>query len=79
MQSRYSRIAFALVGVTMLSTPASAKIYNVQFAGKVVQVDCPEDPAGHTLTWVNQNCTGVRTSQNEPAQMRKADTKRQSQ
>lgn len=43
-----------------VATPAMAKTYKVVFAGKVVEVDCPESPDGHNLTWVNQNCTSIR-------------------
>jgi hypothetical protein len=46
--------------VTMMAGPAAAKVYNVVFAGTIVPVDCPESPLGHTMTWVNQNCTAVR-------------------
>ena len=54
-------LAIAIVTVSSVS-PTMAKVYRVNFAGKVVEVDCPESPEGHNLTWVNQNCTAVRVS-----------------
>lgn len=55
-------IAAIVVAGSVVTTagPALAKVYNVVFAGTVVPVDCPESPLGHTMTWVNQNCTAVR-------------------
>ncbi len=58
----FSRIALGAVVAAAMATPAWAAIYRVNFAGKVVEVDCPESPAGHSLTWVNQNCTAVMVS-----------------
>jgi hypothetical protein len=39
---------------------AEARIYNIVIGGKATPFDCPESPQGHTLTWVNQNCTQQR-------------------
>ena len=46
-------------GAVLAAAPAEAKIYNVVFAGKTIQVDCPSSPEGQTMTWVNQNCTAL--------------------
>ena len=50
-------VTLATIVFAALAAPAFAKVYNVVFAGEVVPVNCDESPEGHTLTWVNQNCT----------------------
>ena len=45
---------------------AEARIYNIVIGGKATPFDCPASPRGHTLTWVNQNCTQQRV-QNLPS------------
>ena len=55
--------AIATVSAVSASSSALAKVYSVVFAGKPTEVDCPESPEGHNLTWDNQNCTAVRVQQ----------------
>lgn len=56
-------ITFGLLVLTAASAPAERLKYKVVFAGAVLEVDCPESPAGQTLSWVNQNCTAARALQ----------------
>jgi hypothetical protein len=66
-RTKVSSAIFVSMALGFSATPALAKTYNVVFAGKVVEVDCPENPEGHNLTWVNQNCTAVRVGSRSPA------------
>ncbi|MCI5077093.1 hypothetical protein [Oricola sp.] len=52
----------AAMTVGAATAPAFAKVYTVVFAGKPTDVDCPESPEGHNMSWVSRNCTAVRVA-----------------
>lgn len=60
-------LLLALMTLTALSAIVHAtrplpRVYNFVLGGHKFQLDCPQSPAGHTWTWVDQNCSAPRSA-----------------